>query len=171
MARRHLLATALAGAAMALTAAATPAFASDGPPMPQASAYAPSPEARGRWVQECSERLSEAGSDDRYDHYDRRERKEHRARERDRARETCERYYDGYYDYYSGHHRAYQPAGQANYYQPRRVQSGGCDPSPDCRRDCGETVEYEEYVDAPARATPRPSKRIRVAPDKRIRIK
>jgi hypothetical protein len=173
MGRRRLLKTAAAGATLAMAAIATPAAASDGPPMPQASAYAPSPESRGRWVQECSERLSQ-DSRDQNDHYydrrDRRARQEQRARERDRARESCERYYDSYYDYYAGHYRAYQPGTQSATFQPRRMQTDACDPSPDCRLDCGETVEYE-YVDVPVRAAPRPSKRVRTVPDKRIRLK
>jgi len=173
MGRRRLLKTAAAGAALCLAIPASPAWANDGPPMPQASAYAPSPESRGRWVQECSERLSQGSRDQNdqyYDRRDRRARQEQRAHERDRARESCERYYDSYYDYYAGHWRSYQPGTQSAAYQPRRVQTGACDPSPDCRRNCGETVEYE-YVDVPVRAAPRPSKRVRIVPDKRIRLK
>jgi hypothetical protein len=147
--------------ALGLVALAAPAAADDSPSMPHAAAYAPGPEMRVRWVDECSERLSE---DNRH------ERKRDRLHEQDRARTNCERYYDSYYDYYSGHYRAWQPNAQPAYYQPSRTRAGGCDPSPDCRRDCTETVEYE-YVDVPVRAAPRPDKRIRIIPDKRIRLK
>ena len=172
MAFRRLLDTVVAATALGLAAMATPAAASDGPLMAQPAPYAPSAEQRDRWLDECSDRLSQSGGLDDYDYYGRRQRKEERAREHDRARASCERYYDSYYDYYSGHYRAWQPSAQPSYYQPRRAQNGPCDPSPDCRRGCGEVVEYEE-VEVPVRAAPRsrPSKRIRIVPDKRIRLK
>lgn len=150
-----------AAAAMLTFAIATPALANEGTPMPGPASYAPDAGQRDRWVDECSERLASG-----YHH----ERRKDRLRERDRQRENCARYYDSYYEYYNGQYRAWQPGAQTTHYQPRRVQNGACDPSPDCRRNCVETVEYEE-VEVPVRAAPRPSKRIRVAPDKRIRLK
>jgi hypothetical protein len=169
---RRLLCTAAAGLALGLAALASSAMASDGPPMPPSGANAPSSEARARWLNECSERLTESGSAGRYDHLDRRQRRESRGRDRAQARASCERYYDSYYDYYSGHYRAWQPGAQSIQYQPRRARAEGCDPSPDCRCDCGEVVEYE-YVDVPVRAAPRrvPDKRVRTVPDKRVRLK
>ncbi len=170
MACRRLLEIVAAGSALALAAMAMPAAAADGPPMPQTAPYAPTAQERDRWLEECSERLSQSNSTQAYENYDRRQRKEERARQRDQARASCERYYDSYYDYYSGHYRSWQPSAQASYYQPRRAQSGPCDPSPDCRQGCGEVVEYEE-VEVPVRAAPRPRKRVRIVPDKRIRLK
>lgn len=156
---RRLLDKVAAGSVLVLAATlALPAAASDGPPMPS---YAPSREQRDHWLDECSERLSAS-----YRH----ERREDRLRERDRSRASCESYYDDYYAYYRSHRQAYgsQPAA----YQPRRAQNQACDPSPDCQRVCTQTVEYEEeYVDVPVRAAPRRSKRVRVVPDKRIRLK
>jgi hypothetical protein len=172
MRSRRLIRTAAAGLALGLAALASSALASEETPMPATGAYAPSSDARARWLDECSERLAESGSAGRYDHLDRRQRRESRARDRAQARTSCERYYDSYYDYYSGHYRAWQPGAQSTSYLPRRARTEGCDSSPDCRCDCGEVVEYE-YVDVPVRATPRrvPDKRVKIVPDKRVRLK
>lgn len=152
---------AAAASAIAMAVMAVPAVANEGPPMPDSAAYVPSPDMRDRWIAECTDRLSEG-----YRH----ERREERTRQRDRARSRCESYHDDYYAYYRSHQaNAVQPS----YYRPMRAQTEGCDPSPDCRRGCAETVEYE-YVDVPVqrRYTPlrRPSKRVKVVPDKRIRV-
>ncbi|MBM3594564.1 MAG: hypothetical protein FJX31_01925, partial [Alphaproteobacteria bacterium] len=88
-------------------------MASEAPPMRVTGAYAPSSEARARWLDECSERLAESGSAGRYDRLDRRQRREGRARDRAHARASCKRYYDSYYDYYFRHYRAWQPGAQS----------------------------------------------------------
>jgi hypothetical protein len=169
----RLFAAAATGSALALAFTAVPAAASDGPPMPTSEGSMPSPRERDRWVQECSERLT-AGQRDHYrDEYSRkRDRERERARERDQARASCESYYDDYYAYYRSH-QAYGEQRQATVYRPSaqsyRQDCVPCD-RPSGRSNCGQAVEYEyEYVDVPVR--PRPSKRVRIVPDKRIRLK
>lgn len=165
MARSRLNAIAAAGIALGLASLATPATARDGAAQ-SVNAYAPSPEARSRWVEECSERLSAGQGQVRDPYSSRRQRKEQRTRDRQSARASCESYYDSYYEYHAGHYRAWQPGVRTASRPPAAYAPAGCDPSPDCRRNCAEVVEYE-YVDVPVRAAPRP----RPAPDKRIRLK
>lgn len=168
MARSRLNAIAAAGIVLGLASLASPAAARDGAAQ-SASAYAPSPEARSRWVEECSERLTAGQGQVRDPYSTRRARKEQRMREREKARASCESYYDSYYDYHAGHYRAWQPGSRPAYRPSAGYGPAGCDPSPDCRRNCTEVVEYE-YVDVPVRAAPRPARDKRV-PDKRVRLK
>lgn len=178
MGLRRLLEIATTGSALALVATATPASANDGPPMPRPeygapmagpAAYMPSGAERDRWIAECSDRLA---GDLRH------VRKRERNAERDRSFASCERYYDDYYAYYEGHYRQYAASyGPAS--RPRPVASYDPDCVP-CDRpmagggqECTETVEYE-YVDVPVRRrapAPAPTKRVKIVPDKRIKVK
>lgn len=177
MRRLHKLA--IAGSAFAFAVMAVPANAGDsqqphraeyGAAMTHGSSYMPSPEERVRWIAECSDRL--AGE---MRHMRKRERRE----ERDRARSSCERYYDDYYAYYGEHRQQYTgmyaPASRP---QPMAIYDRDCVPcdrpiSSGSGRECTETIEYE-YVDVPVRRRappPAPTKRVKVVPDKRIKLK
>ncbi len=96
-----------------------------------------------------------------------------RSRRGDRDYDYCEAYFDDYYAHYQ--YQAYAPPaygyGQA-YYQAPMVRRAAAQP-------CTEEVVTEEYVPvrsrviyraAPVRRTYVPTKRIRVVPDKRIRV-
>lgn len=98
------------------------------------------------------------------------------------TRDECEAYLDDYYAYYQGAHRGY--AQHPNYgYPAHGYTMSCCQPMmmvpimrmPRAEPECTETVEYEyEYVDAPPRPTPRkpaPDKRIKIVPDKRLKVK
>ena len=179
MGLRRLLEFATVGSALALAATAMPASANDGPPMPRPdygapmagpADYMPSRDDRERWLAECSDRLA---GDTRH------MRKRERIAVRDRAWSSCERYYDDYYAYYDDHYQRYASSyGPAT--RPRPVASYDPDCVPCDRpmtggsgRECTETVEYE-YVDVPVRRrapAPAPTKRIKVVPDKRIKLK
>jgi Glycine zipper 2TM domain len=102
-----------------------------------------------------------------------------RAEDSSRNRDECETYLDEYYAYYA---RAGQGYGYGHPYQALAAQPGGtacCQGAPmmmvpmmmtpRAQTECTETVEY---VDVPVRrrARPAPTKRIRVIPDKRVRI-
>ncbi|MCB2049221.1 MAG: hypothetical protein KDE32_13505 [Novosphingobium sp.] len=182
MGLRRLPAIIIVGSALAIVASSASASPPDGPPMPppdygpgmmhhgpammeQGQGYTPPPQFRDSWVAECTDRLAEG--------YGRR-----KARQ---AEERCMRYFDSYYEYY----RSYQPApGYAYGYQGAAMTSGGCCqqpmmmPGPRMARrepECTETVEYE-YVDVPVRRRaapppPAPTKRVKVVPDKRIKVK
>jgi hypothetical protein len=188
---RRLLRITVAGSALGLTVMAAPVMAQgydepqpplergQGMPhhrasMPQGEPYSPSPEARSRWLAECTERFANSrrsdGRDYRYSYESRKVRAARAADDLRDAEQQCARYYDSHYEYYS----AYRPQAQPAYYRPS--SNRGCVPcdqpgSVPRRSGCTETVEYE-YVDVPVRrAAPRPSKRIKVVPDKRIRLK
>jgi hypothetical protein len=95
-----------------------------------------------------------------------------RAEDNGRIRDECERYFDDYYAYYAAHARA--PAyGQPMYgygcCQPMAMLPAR--PAPECR----EEVRYvTEYVTVPGRRIiprrPAPDKRVRIVPDKRVRV-
>jgi hypothetical protein len=164
----------IAGSALAIAATAASASPPDGPPMSppdhgpgmmhHGQGYTPSPEFRDSWLAECTDRLAEGRG----------------RREARHAEERCVRYFDNYYDYY----RMNQPApGYAYGYQGAAMGYGGCCqqpammPAPRIARrepECTETVEYE-YVDVPVRRRPppppAPAKRVKVVPDKRIKVK
>lgn len=181
MGLRRLPAIIIVGSALAIAATTASASPPDGPPMPppdqgpgmmhhgsgmihQEQGYTPPPQFRDSWIAECTDRLA--------DGYGRR-----KARH---AEERCVRYFDSYYDYY----RMHQPApGYAYGYQGAAMGYGTCCqqpmmmmPAPRMARrepECTETVEYE-YVDVPVRRRPpppAPTKRVKVVPDKRIKLK
>ncbi len=89
------------------------------------------------------------------------------------VRDECETYLDDYVAYYAYH--AAQPAYGYGYAHPAYAPSayGCCRPGPAIAREpkCTETVEYV-YEDVPVRPRARrmPSKRVRIVPDKRIRV-
>jgi len=183
MALCRLLRVIVAGSALGLAAMAASARAEDsearveqGRAMLQGAPYNPPAEARSAWIAECSEGLARSRpSSPRVDRYGYESPKKQAARladDRRDAEKQCGRYYDDHYEYYN----SYRPAQQQAYYQPTRTSSpAGCVPCDRSGRprsgNCTETVEYE-YVDVPVRrATPRPSKRVKTVPDKRIRLK
>lgn len=94
-----------------------------------------------------------------------------RAEDRGRGGDECERYFDEYYEYYAAHARNNQWGQQA--YGTGCCQPAGMmrpRPAPECRED----VRYiTEYVTVPGRRIiprrPVRDKRVRIAPDKRIR--
>jgi len=182
---RRLIRITVAGSALGLAVMAAPIMAEDSEAtvereqatphhrasMPQGEPYSPSPEARSRWLAECTERLAQSrrsdGRDYRYGYESRKVRAARAADDLRDAGQQCARYYDSHYEYYS----TYRPQAQQSYYRPS--SNPGCVPCDQSgtvprRSGCTETVEYE-YVDVPVRrAAPRPSKRV---PDKRIRLK
>lgn len=183
MGLHRLLRITVASSALGLAVIAAPVMAEDsearveqGRAMPQGEPFSPSAEARSAWIAECSEGLARSRpSSPRVDRYGYESPKKQAARladDRRDAEKQCGRYYDDHYEYYN----SYRPAQQQAYYQPTRTSSpAGCVPCDRSGRprsgNCTETVEYE-YVDVPVRrATPRPSKRVKIVPDKRIRLK
>lgn len=97
-----------------------------------------------------------------------------KAEDRGRIRDECETYLDDYNAYYSQGGYAY---GQPGYGYPAYGQGACCQPMtmvPAYRPsppECTETVEYV-YEDVPVRPKARriPSKRVKVVPDKRVRV-
>lgn len=123
------------------------------PELASPAAQAIDPQAREAWIAECGRRLSNG--------YENRWERKHDRRTRE-VRQSCTTYLDDYYAYYAWHARAMQPQTQV-YMVPATVQARGA-PA------CTETIV--EDVDVPVRPRARrlPSKRIRVTPDKRIRV-
>ncbi len=151
----RLLNLAAAASALAIAGLASSAMANDGRQSRHSEIYSPARDERDRWVEECSERLTASY------HY---EHREDLRRERDRAWDNCESYYDDYYAYYRDHRAAYAGQHGATLIPSPRKSNASC--------ACTQEVEYEyEYVEDPARPAPRPRKRVKVVPDKRIRLK
>lgn len=97
-----------------------------------------------------------------------------KAEDSGRSRDACETYFDDYMAYYSYHYA--QPG--YGYGYPMQAAYGCCRPmhapmhAVVHQPKCTETVEYV-YEDVPVRPRARrlPAKRVKIVPDKRIRIK
>lgn len=109
-----------------------------------------------------------------------------KAEDRGRSRDECEAYLDDYYARYNGGGYAQPGYGEGYYDQPsyRGHPAYGYGYAAPMmmvpvmvqpQKPCVETVTTTQYVTRPARRTirraPRPDKRIRIAPDKRVPLK
>lgn len=109
---------------------------------------------RADWIDQCRQRISTRGG--------------RRAFEADQSH--CATYYDDYYAYYARYAAGsgYGQAGGGTAMMTVPVTFAG-----KTQADCGETVEYEDVPVAARRVIHRPApprdKRIRIAPDKRLR--